>query len=304
MTGRAFNRRSAPPPASGISGNDYAAYFTDFLDQAPPGTPWCFWYGALEPHRGYGLGSGIHKGGRRISDIDRVPAYWPDTGIVRSDILDYAFEVEHFDRHLGRMLDLLDRKGMASNTLVIVTSDHGMPFPRIKGQAYPFANRVPLAMRWPAGIRSPGRVLTDFVSFVDVGPTLLELAGLDWARTGLAPPAGRSLRPLPQSGRSGRVDPRRDHVLIGRERQEIGRPNDAGYPVRGIVTDRYVFLRNVAPDRWPSGNPETGYLDTLTNASAGRAIPGPRARATSSTATPTPSPVIPTSTPVTSGGNR
>lgn len=261
MTGKPFQRRTAPPPTTGISANDYAANFEDFLAAAPAGAPWCFWYGAIEPHRGYETGSGESKGGFRTNAIDHVPAYWPDTPTVRTDMLDYALEVEHFDRHLGRMLETLERRGQLTNTLVLVTSDHGMPFPRVKGQTYPFANGVPLAIRWPEGIPYSGRVITDFVSFIDLGPTLVELAGLDWAGLGMAPSPGHSIVPLLQSPRSGRIDPRRDYVLIGRERQDIGRPGDVGYPVRGILDERHLYLRNLAPDRWPGGNPETGYLD-------------------------------------------
>lgn len=261
MTGIAFNTRKAKPPTDGISNNDYAANFDDFLNRAPAGKPWCFWYGAVEPHRAYEFGSGVAKGGHRLDEVDHVPAYWPDTERVRHDMLDYAFEVEHFDTHLGRMLASLERRGLLENTLVIVTSDHGMPFPRSKGNSYEMATHVPLAMRWPAAIAAPGRALEDFVSFVDLAPTLIEVAGLAWTDTGMAAPAGRSLLPLFQSTRSGRVDPTRDHVLLGRERNDIGRPRDEGYPIRGWINDRYLYLRNFEPGRWPAGNPETGYLD-------------------------------------------
>lgn len=50
-------------------------------------------------------------------------------------------------------------------------------------------------------------------------------------------------------------------MLIGRERQDVGRPGDAGYPVRRLVTAETLYLENFAPDRWPTGNPETGCLD-------------------------------------------
>lgn len=261
MTGKAFNARKAPSPASGIGNNDYAANFADFLEAAPANAPWCFWFGAIEPHRGYEFGSGVAKGGKKLSDIDRVPAYWPDNETVRNDMLDYAFEVEHVDTHLGRMLAELEKRGLLSNTLVIVTSDHGMPFPRVKGQAYEHANHVPLAAMWPRGIAKPGRVVDDFISFIDLAPTFIELAGLEWEQTGMAVAQGRSLTEIFRTEKAGRVIPARDHVLIGRERQDIGRPNDAGYPVRGIVTERFVYLHNFVPDRWPTGNPETGYLD-------------------------------------------
>jgi arylsulfatase A-like enzyme len=260
MTGRAFNERKATPPTSGVGPADYAANFRDFLDAAPADRPWCFWYGAIEPHRGYEFGAGITKGGKRLDQIDRVPGYWPDHETVRTDMLDYALEVEHFDTHLGRMLAELDRRGQLANTLVVVTSDHGMPFPRVKGNAYSFANHVPLAVRWPEGIRKPGRVVRDFVSFVDFAPTFLELADIEWSASGMAPAAGRSLLPLLRDLTEERAAPR-DHVLIGKERTDVGRPHDWGYPTRGIVTDRWLYLRHYEPARWPANNPETGYTD-------------------------------------------
>ncbi len=261
MTGRAFNERKARPEASGIGPADYAANFQDFLDAAPAGKPWCFWYGAIEPHRGYEFGSGIKKGGKKLTDIDRVPGYWPDHATVRTDLLDYAFEVDHFDHHLGRMLAELEKRGELDRTLVIVTSDHGMPFPRGKGGAYEDSNHVPFAAMWKAGIAKPGRVIDDYVSFIDLAPTFIELANLPWDQTGLAPSPGRSLTEIFRSEKSGRVIPERDHVLIGMERHDIGRPHDAGYPIRGIIKDDVLYLQNFEPTRWPAGNPETGYLN-------------------------------------------
>jgi arylsulfatase A-like enzyme len=261
MAGRPFNKRTAKPPTTGIGRNDYAANFADFLDAAPADKPWCFWYGAVEPHRAYEYGSGAAKGGKKISDVDRVPAYWPDNPTVREDLLDYAYEVEHFDEHLGRMLDLLQKKGLLENTLVVVTSDNGMPFPRVKGQEYEFSNHLPLAMMWPAGIKHTGRTIEDYVSFIDLAPTFVELTGLTWDQTGMAPSAGRSLVPLLESDRSGTLDPTRDHVLIGKERHDVGRPHNQGYPIRGIIKNQQIYLENFEPTRWPAGNPETGYLN-------------------------------------------
>ena len=126
MTGRAFNARKAEPPTAEISSNDYAGNFAAFLDAAPAGQPWAFWYGAIEPHRGYEFGSGIAKGGKKLADIDRVPGYWPDNETTRTDMLDYAFEVEHFDAHLGRMLAELEKRGLLANTLDVVTSASGL----------------------------------------------------------------------------------------------------------------------------------------------------------------------------------
>lgn len=262
ITGRPFNQHKAAPPTTGILANDYAANFGDFLDAAPPATPWCFWYGSLEPHRGYEYQSGAARGGKRPSDIERVPSYWPDTDTVRHDMLDYAFEVEHTDAHLQRMIDELERRGLLDDTLIIVTSDHGMPFPRAKGYAYRDSNHVPLAVRWPRGIKKPGRVIDDFVDFTDLAPTILDYAGIDPSAGGMQPITGKSWRPILESERAGRVVAERDHVLVGKERTDVGRPLNQGYPIRGIVTVEHLYLRNYEPTRWPAGNPETGYLDT------------------------------------------
>jgi N-sulfoglucosamine sulfohydrolase len=260
MTGRPFNDSKSPSPATGIGANDYAANFEKFLSTVPQGRPWSFWYGAHEPHRGYEYGSGVAKGGKKLSDIDRVPAYWPDNDVIRNDMLDYAYEVEHFDRHLGRMLERLSQAGALDNTIVIVTSDHGMPFPHVKGQAYEFSNHVPLAVMWRNGIEASGRTVDDYVSFVDVAPTLLDVAGVKWKDAGMQPAAGRSLLEILRSPRR-RVESTRDHVLVGKERHDVGRPDDWGYPIRGIIKDEMLYLRNYEPDRWPVGNPETGYLN-------------------------------------------
>ncbi len=262
ITGKPFARRKAEPPTKAISPNDYAANFIDFLDAAPEGAPWCFWCGTTEPHRAYEFQSGANKAGKRTADIDRVPAYWPDIDTVRHDMLDYALEVEHVDAHLARMIAELEKRGALDNTLIIVTSDHGMPFPRVKGHAYHDSNHVPLAIRWARGIQNPGRAIEDFVDFTDIAPTLLDVAGIPQDQTGMKPITGKSWRPIFASDRAGRVLAERDHVLVGKERTDVGRPHDWGYPIRGIVTPELLFLKNYEPSRWPAGNPETGYLDT------------------------------------------
>jgi len=258
--GRVYDRAKAIPPTKGITTNDYAGNFLAFLRDTRPDQPWFFWAGPIEPHRGYEAGSGARLGGRKTTDIDRVPGHWPDNEAVRNDLLDYAFEVEHADRHLGRMLEELERRGELDNTLVIVTSDNGMPFPRAKGHTYPISNHLPLAIRWPGGIREPGRKVEAYVSFVDLAPTFLQAASIEWAGSDLGPSPGRSL--FDTFANTPGIAKVRDHVLIGRERNDLGRPRDEGYPVRGIIRGGHLLLENAAPSRWPCGNPETGYLDT------------------------------------------
>ncbi|QGJ70407.1 Heparan N-sulfatase [Planctomycetales bacterium 10988] len=261
LAGTPFNKKRIKRPTTGISTVNYAGNFEDFVE-ASEGKPWCFWYGGYEPHRSYEYGTGAKLGGKSPDDVDRVPGFWPDNKTVRNDMLDYAFEIEHFDRHLGQMLDLLEETGQLENTLVVVTADNGMPFPRVKGQEYEMSNHLPLAIMWPKGIKNPGRTVNDYVSFIDFAPTFLEAAGLKWKRSGMAPTPGRSLTDIFGSKRDGRVVPERNFVLIGKERHDVGRPHDQGYPIRGIVQDGMLYLKNYETSRWPACNPETGYLNT------------------------------------------
>jgi arylsulfatase A-like enzyme len=263
MTGKPFDAKKVPRQiAQGISPDDYAGNFNDFLEAAPKDQPWSFWYGGRDPHRVYEYGSGVAKGGKKTSDIERVPACWPDTEEVRNDMLDYALEVENFDLHLNRMLAELEKRGLLENTIVVVTSDNGMPFPHCKGYAYNDSDHLPLAIMWPKGIANPGRVVDDYVSFIDFAPTFLEVAGVEQRASGMATITGRSLTEIFKSDKSGRVIPQRDHVLLAKERTDVGRPNDEGYPIRGIVKDGMLYLHNFEPTRGPGGLAETGYKDT------------------------------------------
>ncbi|MBE3110711.1 MAG: hypothetical protein IMZ46_09395 [Acidobacteria bacterium] len=95
-------------------------------------------------------------------------------------------------------------------------------------------------------------MVDDFVSHADLAPTFLEVAGL----TPSAQVTARSLLPVLLSGKSGYVDPRRDHVLTGMERHVPCRgASKGGYPMRAIRTREFHYIRNFTPDRWAAGDP-------------------------------------------------
>ncbi len=259
LIGKAYNNKQLTSPTSGISSIDYAENFIDFLDTKNTPEPFMFWFGSYEPHRAYEFGSGIEKGNKNLKDISKIYSFWPENDTIITDLLDYAYEIEYFDHQLGLMLEELENRSIIDNTIIIVTSDNGMPFPRIKGQEYELSNHMPLAIMWPNGIKNPGRKIDDFVSFIDFTPTLLDLAGIE--NSGMQPVEGKSLSNLFYAENSGIIDSSRDHVLIGKERHDIGRPEDQGYPIRGIVKGDYLFIQNFETSRWPAGNPETGYLN-------------------------------------------
>jgi len=251
--GKPYTAKKLKEPIEAMSNLDYAANFEDFLKEKPADTPFCFWYGAQEPHRAFKKGIG-REAGKNIADV-KVPEFLPDSEEVRSDLLDYYHEIEHFDTHLGRILDALEKAGELENTLVVATSDNGMAFPRAKATMYEYGIHMPLAMMWPA--RCPaGRTVEDSVSFTDFAPTFLEAAGVALP----SETTGKSLLPILTSAQSGIVDETRKFAIAGRERHSHSRYDNLGYPARALRTPAHLYIRNFAPDRWPAGDPE-GYYD-------------------------------------------
>jgi N-sulfoglucosamine sulfohydrolase len=249
--GPAFQDRKLTPPHKAMSTNDYAGNFADFLAARPKDRPFYFWYGSSEPHRQFDPGAGLRMG-KKLEDVE-VPAFLPDTPTVRSDILDYCVEIEWFDHHLGRILAQLEAAGELDHTLVIVTSDNGMAFPRAKANLYEYGFRMPLAIRWGAAV--PGRrQVDDLIGFVDLTATILDVSGVDAGRLAY-PLSGRSLLDLLRSNRSGQVDPTRTAAYAGRERHSSSRYNNWTYPQRALRTPDYLYIRNFRPDRWPAGDP-------------------------------------------------
>jgi arylsulfatase A-like enzyme len=100
--------------------------FREFFEAGDRARPFCYWFGSHDPHRPYEKGSGL-AAGMNPKDV-RVPPHLPDTPEVRSDILDYFFEVQRFDRETGEILQILEKAGQLDITLIVITGDNGMPF--------------------------------------------------------------------------------------------------------------------------------------------------------------------------------
>ena len=219
--------------------------FDTFVRGRAPGRPFAFWFGSQDPHRPYEEGSGAASG-IDLASI-RVPAFLPDTPEVRRDLADYYFEVQRFDRELGEIIERLRALGELDNTLVVVTADNGMPFPRAKANVYDGGARLPFAMRWP-GRAKAGLVADAFINLSDLAPTFLEAASVKPA----ASMSARSLLPIA----AGASSPGRDNVFIERERHAHVRRGNLSYPVRAVRTADWLYVRNMRPDRWPAGDPE------------------------------------------------
>jgi N-sulfoglucosamine sulfohydrolase len=197
------------------------------------GRPFCFWWGTTLGHREFNY----RPDGRDLSAIE-LPPYIPDTPAVRKDYAGYYQEVEAFDAEVGKVVRQLADAGQADNTLLIITADHGQPWPRGKGSLYDLGTRVPLIVRWPTHIK-PGRVVDDFVDFSDFAPTFLEIANL-------AVPSemtGSSLMPL----LLGEDAATRDRTFLGLESHPTSGPYEwwLGYmSCRAVRTAEFLYIRN------------------------------------------------------------
>ena len=170
---------------------------------------------------------------------------------MRGDIADYYFEVQRFDKLVGDAMAALEEIGELDNTIIAMTGDHGMPFPRCKSNLYDSGTRVALAIRGPV-VKDAGRDTEEFTSLCDLAPTFLEAAGVKVPKD----MTGRSLLPILKDQK--RDASLRDHILVGKERHVPSqeKPDMGGYPGRGIRTHDFFYIRNFKPDRWPNGTPD------------------------------------------------
>lgn len=171
----------------------------------------------------------------------RVPAYLPDTPETRADLAQYYDSVNRADAAIGRILDQLKEDGLADDTIIFYYSDHGGVLPRSKRFLYENGTHAALIAYFPEKYRAlapsaPGTRVGELVSFIDLAPTVLNLAGLP--------------RPAQFQGRAfagEKRDPAPALVHMFRDRM------DERYDLSRAVTDgRFRYIRHYLPHR-PSG---------------------------------------------------
>ena len=196
-----------------------------------PSDPFFLSIGFFETHREYFEPTSV-----RDSLYSLPPANLPDTAETRRDMASYKASARSLDHGVGAVLNALDEHDLADDTLVILTTDHGLAFPGAKATLTDRGLGVMLIVRGPGGFHG-GKVSDALVSQIDLFPTLCELAGIerpDWLQ-------GRSLLPL-----------------VRREADEV---NDAIFaeltfhaayePQRAIRTQRYKYIRRFGERRTP-----------------------------------------------------
>jgi arylsulfatase A-like enzyme len=202
-----------------------------FFDGRPKDKPFFLWVGFTDPHRDYkpGAASPPHD----PKDV-KVPPFLPDTPQVRADLALYHDAITRMDADAGDVLALLDKHGLADNTLVFFFGDNGMPFPGAKATLYDPGIRVPLIARWPAGNVKGGRVVDALVSLIDLLPTCLDAGG--FAPSEMA--EGVSIKPL----LSGDAKSVRNEIFTERNW------HDGFDPIRCVRTDQFKLIYYCRPE--------------------------------------------------------
>jgi arylsulfatase A-like enzyme len=149
-----------------------------FLDKVPQRKPFFLWLNFNDPHHPWDANAipDPHKPDRLL-----VPAHLPDLPGMRADLGRYYDEISRADEEFASILQVLEKRGLAKNTIVVFAGDNGMAFPHGKGSLYDPGLHVPMLIRWP-GLVKPGSIVKELVSGEDVAPTLLEAAGIERTR--------------------------------------------------------------------------------------------------------------------------
>ncbi len=167
-----------------------------------------------------------------------IPPYYPDHPITRKDWAAYLDAASELDRKIGVILKQLDEDGLAANTVVVFSADHGQAHVRGKQFCYEEGLHIPLMIRWPKAFAAPkhyqvGKVDDRLIESLDLAPTFLDIAG--------------AAKPSKMQGRvllGERADPPRQYAFGARDRCD-----ETVFRFRTVRDERYRYIRNFTPDR-------------------------------------------------------
>lgn len=197
-----------------------------------PGQPFFAHITISETHKGPGWTIARERPASERVDPDKVklPPYYPDHPIARDEYANYLDAIQLVDTYVGELLARLEADGLADNTVVVISADHGQCLFRSKQFLYDGGLHIPLLVRFPDG-RGAGTVDDRLVSGVDIAPTLLGFAGV---RLPAGATHGYDLFAPDASAR--------DCVFAARDRMDLSVDR-----MRAVRTHRYKYIRNDLP---------------------------------------------------------
>lgn len=164
-------------------------------------------------------------------DMVEVPPYYPDHPIARLDWSLYLEMLQNLDKKVGKLLQQLEDEGLAENTVIFFTGDHGRPMVRAKQWCYDSGIHIPLIVRWPGKIK-PGMVQDDLVSAIDYVPTWLKIAGME-------PPTYLQGRDIFETHAA-----ERKYIFAARDRCD-----ETDDRIRAVRSKQFKYIRNFYPER-------------------------------------------------------
>lgn len=148
----------------------------DVLRDRPREKPFFLWFASFDAHRPWG--SNDFSGSNNPEQIQPSP-YLANTRNTKEDLARYYDEITRFDHYIGQVEQELENQGVADNTIVIIMSDNGRPFPRSKTRVYDSGMKTPFIVKWNKGLPNKGVVSNSLISAIDIAPTLMDLSGVE-----------------------------------------------------------------------------------------------------------------------------
>ncbi|MEN1680036.1 MAG: sulfatase [Planctomycetota bacterium] len=220
---------------------DFAAVDKLMDECSQSGTPMALFLCSNEPHGPYTKGDPSKYPPEEL----KLPPFWVDTPTTRRQYSKYLAEITYYDSQVGQALELLEKHGLADNTVVIVLSEQGNGFPFAKWTCYEQGLASGMIVRWP-GVVQPGTQSNALVEYVDVAPTMLDIAGVREVTVGGGLDGGldgQSFVPVLK----GETSTHKQHVFgLQTSRGIINGPES--YGIRSVRSDRYRYVRNLTPD--------------------------------------------------------
>lgn len=215
-------------------------HWLEVVQNRPKEKPFFFWLAATDPHRSYKPGAIAEP---HTNEDAQVPPFFPDTSLVREDLALYYDEISRFDEYIGIVVNELKEQKVLDNTLILVMSDNGRPFPRCKTTVLEDGVRTPFIVRYPPLVKG-GTETISLVSTIDIAPTFVELAGAEK----LDSFQGKSFVPILRSPTSiRRLMTYSEHNWHDYQAYE-----------RSVCTEKYRYVKN-----WIPAHPRTPPADAV-----------------------------------------
>ncbi|KAA5545504.1 sulfatase [Roseiconus nitratireducens] len=197
--------------------------------------PWCLVVASNQPHAPWNRGDASAYPPDQLT----VPPYLVDTPESRQALSKYYAEITYMDRQVGEVVKILNDLGQADNTLTLWLSEQGSQLPYGKWTCYEMGIHAAAIARWPGTI-APGRVSDALISYVDVVPTFVQLAGGDPSSLDLD---GTSFAPVLR----GEADSLHEYVFSVNTTRGIYHGSEA-YGIRSVTDGDWLLIRNLHPE--------------------------------------------------------